>query len=163
MRTKSFDRAVERKFEIIGEAFNRLDKSDPTIAAQIPQHRQIISFRNVLIHGYDILDEAIVWQIIQADLPILKQTVEALLASSGPLAMTLNPTLARQQFPSLRREAVFFDGPAGSQVPRAVIDAISSYYVKHNANHGGLFATSRESDAVVDEARSASRLVGHTR
>jgi cysteine desulfurase family protein (TIGR01976 family) len=69
--------------------------------------------------------------------------------------MTFDPTLVRNQFPALRRDAVFFDGPAGSQVPQSVIDAISAYYVRHNANHGGLFATSRESDAVVDEARRA--------
>jgi cysteine desulfurase family protein (TIGR01976 family) len=69
--------------------------------------------------------------------------------------MAFNPILVRIQFPALRCDAVFFDGPAGSQVPQSVIDAISSYYVKHNANHGGLFATSRESDAVVDEARRA--------
>ncbi len=66
-----------------------------------------------------------------------------------------NPATVRDQFPALRRDDVFFDGPAGSQVPQSVIDAISSYYVKHNANHGGVFATSRESDAVVGYARRA--------
>jgi len=75
--------------------------------------------------------------------------------------MTFDPDIVRPQFPALRRDAVFFDGPAGSQVPQSVIDAISSYYVRHNANHGGLFATSRESDAVVDAARRAcADLVG---
>jgi cysteine desulfurase family protein (TIGR01976 family) len=69
--------------------------------------------------------------------------------------MSFDPKTVRDHFPALRRDAVFFDGPAGSQVPQSVIDAISSYYVKHNANHGGLFATSRESDAIVDEARRA--------
>lgn len=63
----------------------------------------------------------------------------------------------RNQFPALRREingrrAVYFDGPAGSQVPQRVIDAISDYLANHNANHGGAFATSRESDAIVAEA-----------
>src|SRR5947209_1471150 len=72
--------AVERKFEIIGEALNRLQKADSALAAQIPQHRQIISFRNVLIHGYDSIDEAVVWKIIQQDLPDLKQQVETMLA-----------------------------------------------------------------------------------
>jgi cysteine desulfurase family protein (TIGR01976 family) len=77
--------------------------------------------------------------------------------------MTFDPAQIRSQFPALRRDAVFFDGPAGSQVPQSVIDAISSYYVRHNANHGGLFATSRESDAVVDAARGAcADLVGTT-
>jgi cysteine desulfurase family protein (TIGR01976 family) len=69
--------------------------------------------------------------------------------------MTFQPDHVRGQFPALRRDAAFLDGAAGSQVPQSVIDAVSSYYVNHNANHGGCFATSRESDAVVDEARRA--------
>src|SRR5262245_63421043 len=75
--------------------------------------------------------------------------------------MTFDLAAVRSHFPALHRDAVFFDGPAGSQVPQSVIDAINSYYVRHNANHGGLFATSRESDAVVDAARGAcADLVG---
>jgi cysteine desulfurase family protein (TIGR01976 family) len=67
----------------------------------------------------------------------------------------------REQFPGLRREvagrpAVFFDGPAGTQVPQRVIDAVSAYLANSNANHGGLFATSRESDAMLDEAHRAA-------
>jgi cysteine desulfurase family protein (TIGR01976 family) len=69
--------------------------------------------------------------------------------------MTFDPALVRSQFPALQRDAAFLDGAAGSQLPQPVIDAISNYYVRHNANHGGYFATSRESDAVVDEARRA--------
>ncbi|MDG1895584.1 MAG: cysteine desulfurase-like protein [Fuerstiella sp.] len=66
----------------------------------------------------------------------------------------------RSQFPALSREAgdhsaAFFDGPAGTQVPQRVIDAVSAYYVQHNANHGGLFPTSRESDAVLATAHQA--------
>jgi cysteine desulfurase family protein (TIGR01976 family) len=77
--------------------------------------------------------------------------------------MTFHPDLVRPLFPALRRDAAFLDGAAGSQVPQSVIDAISSYYVNHNANHGGCFATSRESDAVVDEARRAcADLLGTT-
>src|SRR5258708_2222124 len=57
----------------------------------------------------------------------------------------------RRQFPALGRQscgqpAVFFDGPAGSQVPDRVIEAIAAYLRSSNANQGGLFATSRESD-----------------
>jgi len=73
--------AVERKFEILGEALNRLRKADPALANQIPEHRQIISLRNVLIHGYDMIDEAVVWKIVQKDLPTLKQQVESMLAA----------------------------------------------------------------------------------
>jgi cysteine desulfurase family protein (TIGR01976 family) len=66
----------------------------------------------------------------------------------------------RSQFPALARrhndqEAVYLDGPAGTQVPQSVIDAISHYYSTCNANHGGLFSTSRESDTLVSEAHRA--------
>jgi cysteine desulfurase family protein (TIGR01976 family) len=72
----------------------------------------------------------------------------------------------RKQFPALAqrhgsREAVFFDGPAGSQVPESVIEAISRYLRTMNANHGGMFATSVRSDALLDEAhRAAADFVG---
>lgn len=71
-----------------------------------------------------------------------------------------DPMVCRQQFPALARQvagrpAVFFDGPAGSQVPQRVIDAVSDYYTHRNANHGGEFATSRESDAMLDAAHAA--------
>jgi len=66
----------------------------------------------------------------------------------------------RRQFPALTRTldgrpVIFFDGPAGSQVPQRVIDAVGQYLARTNANHGGLFATSRESDSVLDEAHRA--------
>jgi cysteine desulfurase family protein (TIGR01976 family) len=66
----------------------------------------------------------------------------------------------RAQFPGLLRRAgdraaVFFDGPAGSQVPQAVADAIAEYLLRDNANHGGAFATSRATDAIVHDARAA--------
>ena len=60
--------------------FDPARTADSALAVQIPQHRQIISFRNVLIHGYDSIDEAVVWKIIQQDLPDLKQQVETMLA-----------------------------------------------------------------------------------
>ena len=79
---------------------------------------------------------------------------------------TFNVEALRREFPALTREvagrpAVFFDGPAGSQVPRRVIDAISDYLANRNANHGGLFATSVESDAMLGEVhRAAAALFG---
>lgn len=72
----------------------------------------------------------------------------------------------RSCFPALRREiagkpAVFLDGPAGTQVTQSVIDAISHYLENNNANHGGMFATSRESDAMLAEAhRAVAELIG---
>lgn len=64
----------------------------------------------------------------------------------------------RAEFPALTRvvngsPAAFFDGPAGSQVPRAVIDAMSDYLAHRNANTGGAFATSEETDAMLRSAR----------
>lgn len=66
----------------------------------------------------------------------------------------------RERFPALGRTvhghpAVFFDGPAGSQTPREVIDALGYYLAHCNANHGGMFATSQESDLLLFEAHQA--------
>lgn len=66
----------------------------------------------------------------------------------------------REQFPALSRSldgrlVVYFDGPAGSQVPRRVVDAVSDYLLRTNANHGGVFPTSRESDAILQAAHQA--------
>jgi cysteine desulfurase family protein (TIGR01976 family) len=67
----------------------------------------------------------------------------------------------RAQFPALARQingrpAVFFDGPAGAQVPRSVVEAMSDYMLNHNANHGGAFATSVENDALLLGAQQAA-------
>lgn len=75
--------AVERNFEIIGEAMRRLEKDDPDTASRITDYRRIIAFRNVLIHGYDVIDPAIVWSAIQDDLAPLLGDVQALLHNVG--------------------------------------------------------------------------------
>ena len=72
--------AVERKFEIMGEALNRIKRADPDVLAKIRNQREIISFRNILIHGYDNIDDRIVWGVIQEDLEELIADAEALLA-----------------------------------------------------------------------------------
>ena len=71
--------AVERKFEIIGEALAQLSKSDPKLAARVPDVRDVIAFRNVLIHGYATIDHRRVWHVIQESLPGLRAAVTALL------------------------------------------------------------------------------------
>ena len=71
--------AVERNFEIIGESVGRLARDDPATAARVGPYQQIIAFRNLLIHGYDLIDDAQVWQVITADLPTLEQQVTSLL------------------------------------------------------------------------------------
>jgi len=73
--------AVERQFEILGESLARLSKIKKDFAGQILNHRKIIGFRNQLIHGYDTIKDAIVWDIVKIDLPVLMQEIEDLLAS----------------------------------------------------------------------------------
>ena len=73
--------------------------------------------------------------------------------------MPFDVQTVRSFFPSLNRPAedgslpVFFDNPAGTQVPQPVIDAVTEYYLTMNANAGGAFATSRRTDTMVRAAR----------
>ena len=71
--------AVDRQFEIIGEALNRTAKLDAATAFKITGYRRIIDFRNVLIHGYDIIEHGAVWGAVTDHLPLLLREVEALL------------------------------------------------------------------------------------
>lgn len=70
--------AVERRFEIIGEALNRLHRDDPATVARISGYRTAINFRNRLAHRYDDIDNAQVWGIIRETLPILLAEAEQL-------------------------------------------------------------------------------------
>jgi len=72
----------------------------------------------------------------------------------------LDVAWVRQQFPSLDIQvnghaAAFLDGPAGTQVPRQVVDAIQDYFLTANANTCGAFETSRRNDSIIDSARGA--------
>jgi cysteine desulfurase family protein (TIGR01976 family) len=69
--------------------------------------------------------------------------------------MPLDLSTIRAQFPALCKPVVFLDNPGGTQIVQTAIDRMNAYLVEHNANHGGAFRTSRESDAVLDEARAA--------
>jgi len=71
--------AVERSFEIIGEALNRSFKIDPELVDGIPNYRQIISFRNILAHCYDTVEDRIVWGIIEESLPSLLSDLKRIL------------------------------------------------------------------------------------
>ena len=71
--------AVERQLEIVGEALARLSKLDAELAARIGEHRRIIAFRNILIHGYADVDARLVWGVVEDKLPKLSRDVAALL------------------------------------------------------------------------------------
>lgn len=71
--------AAERQFEIIGEAMAQLAKLDPALASRISKYQRIISFRNVLIHGYADVDNRLVWDVIQTNLPTLAREINTLL------------------------------------------------------------------------------------
>ncbi|MFN3556445.1 MAG: DUF86 domain-containing protein [Bacteroidales bacterium] len=74
LNNKLFRRAVEREIEIIGEAINRALKQDPDL--QIENARRIVDTRNWVIHGYDKVDDVIIWGIVVNHLPKLQQEIQ---------------------------------------------------------------------------------------
>lgn len=72
--------AVERQFEITGEALRQLERLDAALAARVPNLREIVAFRNILIHGYAVIDRARVWRAVQHDLPGLRAALDDLLS-----------------------------------------------------------------------------------
>lgn len=73
--------SVERGFMIIGETARRLESSDPQIAHQITGIRQIVGFRNVVVHEYDEIEQPLVWEITKDFLPQLRDEVRELYES----------------------------------------------------------------------------------
>ncbi len=71
--------AVERQFEIIGEALRQVVRLDPSLASRISDSHRIIAFRNRLIHGYASVSNEVVWGVLEASLPTLRREVQALL------------------------------------------------------------------------------------
>lgn len=71
--------AVERQFEIIGEALGQALRLDPSLSSRISNTGRIISFRNRLIHGYASIADEIVWGILEANLPTLQKEVATLM------------------------------------------------------------------------------------
>ena len=72
--------AVERQFEIIGEAMNRPAQLDDTVESLVPELRRIVGLRNRIIHGYDSVDDELVWSIVQDNLPSPRATLATLRA-----------------------------------------------------------------------------------
>ncbi|MCY3880140.1 MAG: DUF86 domain-containing protein [Rhodobacteraceae bacterium] len=92
--------AVERKFEIIGEAMNRLHKDAPDLAKRIPGLRDVVDFRNLLSHGYDAVDSELVWTYAKNDLIDLRRSVRKLLAELDQPHAKEMPGSAGAELPS---------------------------------------------------------------
>jgi len=71
--------AVERQFEIVGEALAQLARVDEEIFSSISESKRIIAFRNLLIHGYADVDDRIVWDVVEFKIPVPRRQVETLL------------------------------------------------------------------------------------
>ena len=65
--------------EIAGEALSQLARIDAALAARISDHRRVIAFRNILIHGYASVDDRLVWDVVDTKPPVLRREVDALL------------------------------------------------------------------------------------
>jgi len=76
---RMFRRAIEREFEIVGEALKRVRDDDESIYNSITHANSIVGFRNRLAHGYDSIDDAVVWGIISGHVPSLISEIEAVL------------------------------------------------------------------------------------
>jgi len=72
--------AVERKFEVVGEACVRLREKAPELYAKIPDAGMVVGCRNRLIHGYDDIDEGIVWEIVHHKIPQFAAEIDRLFA-----------------------------------------------------------------------------------
>lgn len=75
--------AVERQFEIVGEALGRAAREEPALTDLLPEIPRIVGLRNRLIHGYDSVDDQLVWDIVQTKLPGLRDALARQLVAVG--------------------------------------------------------------------------------
>ena len=71
--------AVERQFEVVGEALNQALHLYPALANRVSDCRRIVAFRNRLIHGYAFVSDKVVWGVLETNLPTLRREVQSLL------------------------------------------------------------------------------------
>jgi uncharacterized protein with HEPN domain len=79
LNDRAFQLILEREFEILGEALNRLLRDDPEAESLITHSRRIVGLRNLLAHGYDVVDHRVLWSAVQIHLPLLKTEVDRIL------------------------------------------------------------------------------------
>ncbi len=76
---RGFRSALERELQIIGEALMLLERASPQLAQRIPEYRNIIGFRHVLVHGYSTLSAETVWNVVETKLAVLTGEIKSLL------------------------------------------------------------------------------------
>ena len=77
---KLLQAGLERKLEVIGEALHRIENIDkPRLEEVLPEYRKIIGLRNVIAHGYDVIDREIIWDLVINKIPDLRITVSKML------------------------------------------------------------------------------------
>jgi uncharacterized protein with HEPN domain len=81
--SRTIRKSVLWDFLVIGEAMTRLRKLDESVAERITNWQRVIAFRNQLIHGYDVIRDAITWKVVTVHLPLLLAEAEALLADAA--------------------------------------------------------------------------------
>jgi uncharacterized protein with HEPN domain len=69
----------ERRFEVLGEALRRLERTDPRLFADVSGGAQAIALRNFIAHGYDGVDHRVLWDTVVEDLPIMRTSIQRLL------------------------------------------------------------------------------------
>jgi uncharacterized protein with HEPN domain len=74
--------AVERQFEVVGEALNQILRLCPDLSNRISDCRRIVAFRNRLIHAYSFVSDEVVWGVLETNLPTLRREVQSLLDES---------------------------------------------------------------------------------
>lgn len=91
IRGKSFEQygadwllqsAIERQFEILGEALVRIRQYEKPVFDQIPDALKIVALRNIIIHGYDAVDSVILWDLAQEKVPALINILAGMLAEA---------------------------------------------------------------------------------
>lgn len=75
--------AVERQFEIVGEALSRAAAADSSLTARLPELPRVVGLRNRIIHGYDSVDDEIIWDVVQTYVAPLGERLAELLREAG--------------------------------------------------------------------------------
>ncbi|MFM7259471.1 MAG: DUF86 domain-containing protein [bacterium] len=83
LENRDLQAIFERRFEVLGEALRRLERSDPLVFARVAGGAQAIALRNFIAHGYDGVDHRVLWDTVAEDLPAMRTSIARLLESEA--------------------------------------------------------------------------------